>query len=113
MLSFLSMLAFEREADGALVIAAGIPEAWLTEGVTVRGLPIHYGTLSYTLRKEGTDTLRVAISGDLAVPPGKVVVKPPLPGPLVQVEMNGENVSSFDAESIVINRCPAEIRMRI
>jgi hypothetical protein len=113
MLSFLSMLAFEREADRALVIAAGIPEAWLPEGVAVRDLPTHYGKLSYTLRKEGVNTLYVSIFGELAVPPGQIVVKPPLPAPLVQVEVNGEDIHTFDAESIVINQCPAEIIMKM
>jgi hypothetical protein len=113
MLSFLSMLAFEREADHALVIAAGIPDTWLIEGVAVRELPTHYGKLSYTLRKEGSDTLCVSIAGDLAVPPGKVIVKPPLSAPLVQVEVNGKRIHTFDAESIVIDRCPAEIILKI
>jgi hypothetical protein len=113
MLAFLRMLVFEREADGALVIAAGIPEAWLTEGVAVRDLPTHYGKLSYSLHKEGASTLSVSISGDLAVPPGKVVVKSPLLAPLVQVEVNGESIHTFDAESVVITRCPAKIVMHI
>ena len=40
--SVLDMFAYEREADDALVIAAGIPEAWLDgEGVSVRGLRTH------------------------------------------------------------------------
>jgi hypothetical protein len=113
MLAFLSMLAFEREADHALVIAAGIPERWVTEGVTVRGLPTSYGRLSYSLRQEAADTLYVSISGALAVPPGKIVIQPPLAAPLVQVEMNGESIHTFDAECIVINRCPAEIRVKM
>jgi hypothetical protein len=113
MLAFLRMLAFEREADGALVIAAGIPEAWLTEGVVVRDLPTHYGKLSYSLHKEGANTLCVSIAGDLAVPPRQVVVKPPLPAPLVRVEVNGESIHTFDAESVVITQCPAAIVMHI
>jgi hypothetical protein len=113
MLSFLSMLAFERESDHALVIAAGIPEAWLTEGIAVRELPTYYGKLSYTLRKEGADRLCVSISGDLAVPPGNIVVRPPLPAPLAQVEVNGERIYTFDTENIVINQCPAEIIMKV
>jgi hypothetical protein len=113
MLAFLSMLAFEREADHTLVIAAGIPDAWLTEGVAVQQLPTYYGALSYTLRKEGADTLYVSIAGDLAVPPGKIVLQPPLAAPLVQVEVNGESIHTFDAERAVINRCPAEIRLKM
>jgi hypothetical protein len=113
MVAFLSMLAFEREADHALIIAAGIPETWLTEGVAVQQLPTHYGTLRSTLRKEGADTLYMSIAGDLAVPPGKIVVQPPLSAPLVQVEVNGESIHTFDTERVVINRCPVEIRLKM
>jgi hypothetical protein len=113
MLAFLSMLAFEREADQTLVLAAGIPAAWITEGIAVRELPTHYGKLSYTLRQAADGRLYVSISGDLAVPPGKIVVKPPLPAPLIQVEVNGEHIHTFDAESVVIDRCPVEIRMKM
>jgi hypothetical protein len=113
MLAFLSMLAFEREADQTLVLAAGIPAAWITEGIAVRELPTHYGKLSYTLRQAADGRLYVSISGDLAVPPGKIVVKPPLPAPLIQVEVNGEHIHTFDAESVVIDRCPVEIHMKM
>lgn len=67
----------------------------------------------YTLRKEGADTLFVSITGDLAVAPGKIILQPPLVAPLVQVEVNGENVRTFDTERVVINRCPAEIRLKM
>jgi hypothetical protein len=109
MLSFLSLLAFEREADGALVIAAGIPEAWLTEGVRLQDLPTHYGKLSYTLRQNAPDRLRVSLAGNLAMAPGNIVIKLPLTVPLEQVEVNGECRHTSDAENIVIDCCPAEI----
>ena len=61
---------------------------------------------------EGSDTLRLIVSGDLALPPGRFVVKPPLPRPLVQVEVNGNRIETFDAESVPCGVCPAEIVMR-
>ena len=113
-LSIRSLFAYEREADQALVIAAGLHEHWLTETgeVVVKELPTSYGKLSYTLRREGSDTLRLIVSGDLALPPGRMVVKPPLPRPLVQVEVNGSKIETFDAESVTCGVCPAETVMR-
>jgi len=51
------MLAFEREADQALVVGAGIPAEWLEgdAGVGVSGLPTSYGTLEKHDRELGMD----------------------------------------------------------
>src|SRR5438874_3103532 len=48
--SVLDMLAYERERDTALVVAAGVPASWLADsGVAVRGLHTRWGTLGYRL----------------------------------------------------------------
>ena len=72
---------------GALVLAAGVPASWVTSDAGRRRarLPTHYGILNYTLRRDGADALRVRLSGDLSVPPGGIVVQPPLPGRLRSV----------------------------
>jgi hypothetical protein len=113
-LAIRSLFAYEREADQALVIAAGIRENWLTDtcDVVVTDLPTYYGKLSYTLHREGPDTLRLIVTGELALPPGKIIVKPPLPHPLVQVEVNGSKSETFDAESVSCGECPAEMIMK-
>ena len=80
--------------------------------VVVTDLLTYYGKLSYTLHQEGPDTLRLIITGDLALPPGKIVVKPPLPRPLVQVEVNGSMIETFDAQSASCAECPAEMIMK-
>jgi hypothetical protein len=109
-LSIRSLFAYEREADQALVIAAGIAENWLDDagGVVVKDLPTYYGRLSYTLRRENPATLRLTLSGDLSLPKGGIVVKPPLPRPLVRVEVNGRKIETFDANSATCNEYPAE-----
>ncbi len=49
--SALDMFAYEREDDQALVLAAGIPVAWMQgSGVAVSGLRTSCGTLGYRLR---------------------------------------------------------------
>jgi hypothetical protein len=113
-LAIRSLFAYEREADQALVIAAGIGDNWLTDtcDVVVTDLPTYYGKLSYTLRRQGPDTLRLTVAGELALPPGKIVVKPPLPRPLVQVEVNGSLSETFDADSARCSACPAEMIMK-
>ncbi len=108
-----SLFAYERETDQALVIAAGIAEAWLREGtVTVRNLPTWYGKLSYALRLQSADTLHLILDGGMQVPPGGIVVRPPLLSPIVQVEGNTAAVREFSAEEITVLKIPAEITLR-
>lgn len=110
-LAFRSMLAYERE-DDALVVAAGVPQTWLDEGVVVRDLPTYFGSLGFTLRRVANDVLALTLAGDLTVPDGKIVVQPPLPRPLLAAEVDGRSVRTFDAESVTIDRCPATVLLR-
>jgi hypothetical protein len=113
-LAFCSLFAFEREADQALVIAAGLAGAWLNEpgGVAVENLPTLYGRLSYTLKRLGDDTLRLALGDGLTLPPGKLIVQPPLPGPLVAVAVNGQSITTFAPASVTLDTGPAEVILR-
>ena len=113
-LSICGMFAYEREADKSLVIAAGIAEEWLADGfaVGVENLPTYYGKISYSLRLEAADMLRLSLQGGLAVPPGGIVVKPPLPRPIQQVEINGKALSEFTTDSFTCSECPAEAVVR-
>src|SRR5204862_15672 len=71
--STLDLFAYERDADRALVLGAGIPAAWLRgRGIAVEGLRTPYGSLSYSLRQQGTRTLLHIASG-AGVPPGGFV----------------------------------------
>lgn len=107
------LFAYEREDDGALVVAAGIPADWLAgeAAVGVRRLPTHYGILSYALRRIGPSTLRLSIFGDLDVPPGGIVVQPPLPGPLVSASVNGEAIP-VDGQQVRVDRFPADVQLQ-
>lgn len=106
-----TMFAYERDADRALVIAAGIPDAWLASdgGVGVKRLPTHYGVLNYSLRRAGANALRMVLSGDLTLPPGDIVLRPPLPQPLKLVSVNGKPIQAFTADSATISEFPAEV----
>jgi hypothetical protein len=106
------MLAYERAADRSLVLGAGIPSAWLDDGaVAVAGLPTHHGTLDLRVERTARDVLAVSIAG-VEVPPGGIVIRPPLSSPLVSVEVNGARVTTFDAASATIHVSPARVVLR-
>jgi hypothetical protein len=81
-----TMLAYERPADDALVVAAGVPGAWLERARRGRDLPTYHGTLA---SRSAVDARRSPLPAALTVPAGGIVVRPPLPGPLVAVELDG------------------------
>jgi hypothetical protein len=113
-LSICSMFAYEREADHSLVIAAGVALEWLQDGcdVGVENLPTYYGKLSYRMRMERENTLLLNITGDLILPQGGIVVKPPLLQPIQQVEVNDRALGEFKPDSFTLNECPAEVVVR-
>ena len=126
-----SLFACEREADESLVIAAGVDPNWLANGfeVGVRNLPTYYGNLSYRLRLEDAGALRpeeagtlrrkepgvltLTLEGGLRMPPGGIVVEPPLAGPVRRVEVNGRPLAEFTAGSFTCRECPAEARVKV
>jgi hypothetical protein len=114
-LALRTMLAYERVAEDALVLAAGVPARWLDAGaeIAVTGLPTHYGVLDLALRREGADTLGFSLSGTLEIPTGGIVLRPPLDRPIGSVEVNGRRSTHFDAESATIAACPAEVVLRL
>ena len=68
--SALDLLAFERDSDQALVLAAGVPIDWLRSGpVAVQGLGTSFGKLTYRLALAGNH-LQLTLGGRLSEPPG-------------------------------------------
>ena len=109
-LALRSLFVYERGEDETLVIAGGVAPEWLAEGhaVGVENLSTYYGKISYSLRLEEPNTLRLTLTGDLIVPAGGILVKPPLSRPIRQVEVNGRMVRDFDSEGFICRECPAE-----
>ena len=89
--ALLDMLAYER-ADGALIIGAGLPEAWLRDGgISVERLRTPWGPLSFHLRAEGGRVHLAYRLGGRAPPGGLVLAFPRahrLPGTSGEVELD-------------------------
>lgn len=85
-LAVMSLFAYERHSDQALVLAAGVPESWLADDgvVGVRNLQTYYGPLSYTLRRTGSHTVKLTLDSPPITPPGGIIVSAP-PGETVEM----------------------------
>ena len=104
------MFVYEREDDDALILAAGIPRAWVERDAGTGGkrLPTRDGVLSYSLRADGAGRTRMQITGELEGARGGIVLDPPLPAPLRQATVNGQPAEIRDGK-VVVHALPADV----
>lgn len=105
--SVLDMLAWEREADDALVLGAGLSEEWMAAGVAVKNLSTRHGPLSYRISPlPGGRVLTLA--GGVVPPAGGVRLAWPLPGPLPRATSGGRELR-WEGRELVLPPGPATI----
>jgi hypothetical protein len=110
--AFRSALVYERAADGALVVAAGVPPRWLAGDAPLRArLPTWWGDLAFVLRDDGAGLLRARLDGP-AAPPGGFVFAPPLPRPPREVWLNGAPAALDASGGVRIDALPADVALR-
>jgi hypothetical protein len=68
--------------------------------------------VNFTLQRERAGGLRLQLDGDLTMPRGKIVARPPLDSALQEVLMNGKPTLNFTADEVVIDELPADVVMR-
>lgn len=107
----LDSFAYEREPEHALLLAEGIPLAWLDgAGIAIRQLRTPYGPLGYRLRQaDGRLTLQV--DAGLAVPPGGIVLRWPYPEKPGAATLNGKPVPIIDGQ-VTIRTLPATLTIQ-
>jgi hypothetical protein len=110
-LAVLALFAYEDLASRALVLAAGIPDAWLAGGeiVEVEDLPTAFGTLGYDLRRIDAHTLEFSLRGELR-PAGGILLRPPLAGSALSVAFEGAQASLVHGQ-VTLSRSPARVRI--
>lgn len=103
----LDLFAYQRYADHALVLAAGVQPAWLDgDGITLAGLRTPWGPLGYTLKRNGR---QVAWHIDAGVaPPGGVWLTWPLPRKPGETLVNGQPAQWTNRE-LHISTLPATV----
>lgn len=73
--SALDFFAYERDSDQALVLAAGIPDAWLDgEGIAMENLHTPFGQLSFRMRRDAQGLHFHADGEAFDMPPGGLVL---------------------------------------
>jgi hypothetical protein len=111
--SALDLLVYERDRDHALVLAAGVPTAWLTnndEGVGVAGVRTAYGALAYRLRENDGGYL-LTLGGQAAPPGGFVIQWPAGETPPARVRIDGR-AASWNGSELTIPAAARRVEMR-
>jgi hypothetical protein len=107
------LIAYERPEDGALVLAAGVPETWLAApGIRIRGLATHYGPLDLAIVATGDAEVRVSLGGKLIEPPGGIVLISPLARALGEVIVDGRREPVSSSGGVRLRGATAEIVLR-
>ena len=108
--STLDLFAYERAEDRALVLAAGVLPSWLEgEGTGIAGLRTPYGTLDYTLRREGS-RVHLTIREGIRVPSGGLVIA----WPLEQApKLPKKSPLEWRDGELVIRKVPVEVALEL
>ncbi|HTS22179.1 MAG TPA: discoidin domain-containing protein [Casimicrobiaceae bacterium] len=104
----LDMFVYERAADSALVLAAGVPAAWLDgDGVAIEGVRTPYGPVSYALVQRDARVVLDLAAGP-RLPPGGFVLSWPYGRAPGKTRINGRPVRWQNGE-LTIAELPARI----
>ena len=118
-LALASMVADERESDGSLVLASGMPWKWIAgaRGFSVRHLPTRYGKLNFRISAPDSRAIVCQVGGFRELPRGGVSVVPPLPAGRRIVSANSvpRGCCAVDASGTkaVLSAVPVKVTMRL
>jgi hypothetical protein len=108
--SVLDLFAYEDEGESSLVLAAGVPMAWLGgRGLSIRDLRTPYGRLSWSARAVAGGAIDIRVSGLRSFPRGGVTLRGPW-GKDARVTIDGR-ITDVPADAIVLARLPAHVRV--
>jgi hypothetical protein len=110
--SVLNMLAYERERDSAIVVAPGIPDAWVRDsaGVSIQGLRTYGGELSFRIHPAGKHII-ADLSGNIDLSRWKLILASPLGKPLRGVTIDGKALRVPGSAEVQIKRLPAKVEL--
>jgi hypothetical protein len=110
----LDLFAHEHEGERSLVLAAGVPLAWLGgPGLAIDGLRTPYGPLGWRARARTAAGGRRIVEFDVkalrTLPPGGLTLRGPWPA-AARVQIDGRAVRG-PADMITLPRTPARVRI--
>jgi len=110
--SALDMFAYQREVDDSIVLAAGVPAAWLAgKGIAIDGLHTARGTVKYSLSRNDRQLILQVPEG-LQLPGGGLVLPWPYEGNPGEATINGEP-AQWQGNELRISSLPAKVEIDV
>ncbi len=107
-----AMFVYEIDDSQSVVIGAGLKDEWVKEGLSVKHLPTHFGSLSYEIAPQRSGPVRISISGDIDGSKHTLLIPVTLiNSPLKSVKVNGAERAAING-FIQINTVPATIELQ-
>jgi hypothetical protein len=108
--SVLDLFAYEDEGEASLVLAAGVPMAWLGgKGLSVRDLRTPWGRLSWSARAGAGGAIDIRVSGLNALPRGGLILRGPWDRN-ARVTIEGR-ITESPADAIALPSLPVHVRV--
>jgi hypothetical protein len=106
----LDLFAYEHEGEQSLVLAAGVPMAWLRgPGLSIEKLRTPYGPLSWKARAAPGGAVDIVVQALRTPPPGGIVLRGPWRRDAV-VRIDGR-VIDVPADAIPLTHTPVRVRI--
>ena len=101
---------FVYEKDASLVIGAGLKDDWVLQGLSVENLPVHSGTISYSIARSGASEITLRLDG--SVRPARLLVPVSLLSrPLLSARVDGIAVQP-SGNFITVSTLPAIVELK-
>lgn len=111
--SALDLFAYERQFDQSLVLAAGIPAAWLEGvGISIRDLRTPYGKLSYAMKRTGNRIVLTIADTGLSVPSGGLLLVQPDMANITRTLINDKR-GKWTGGELRIDALPAKVVLTV
>lgn len=106
-----AMFVYEIDDDTTLVLGAGLKNEWIESGISVQGLPTHFGTVSYSFSPVTNRVQKVSISGTVDTKKTNIVIPISLFSANVQkIIVNGNEVVPSNGD-IVLPQLPSTVML--
>lgn len=106
--AFRTMFAYDR-ADASVVLGAGLPRSWASEGVSVKNLITSAGPLEFTMTAAPNNTVRYTLGKGLRIPPTGLYLSPDQADRITSITINSAAAERPTDGLIPIPQLPATI----
>ena len=106
-----AMFVYESGDDSSLVVGAGLKDEWVKKGLSVKGMPTHFGVLSYSVASSGNSIITVRLIGSIDARKSPLLIPVTLlSSPLGEARVDGVQVQPIGGY-VKVTHLPATLEL--